>query len=63
MAVQFREYVNFFSCDDKCKVDVGEPNMPIAAVSRGKQVSYSKTSYAPSYYIVMLIAAGKTARF
>lgn len=37
-AVKFKEHTAMFSLDDKCKVNVGEPNYPIAAVARGKQV-------------------------
>ena len=29
----------FLSVDDKCKVPVGEPGFPVAAVSRGKKVN------------------------
>lgn len=39
MAVHYREYVHVFCCDDKCKVGVGAPGLPIAAVDRGKRVS------------------------
>lgn len=37
-ALIYKSDVKFLSMDDKCKVDVGEPGFPIAAVSRGKQV-------------------------
>ena len=30
----------FVSMDDKCKVNIGEPGHPVAAVARGKQVSH-----------------------
>ena len=38
LAVMFNEYTAFISTDDKCKIKIGEPNFPVAAVSRGEQV-------------------------
>ncbi|XP_070556692.1 uncharacterized protein [Ptychodera flava] len=38
MAIKFRDYVSFLCLDDKHKVKVGEPGVPVAAVERGKQV-------------------------
>ena len=37
-AVKYREDTVMVSADAKCKVSVGEPGYPIAAVSRGKQI-------------------------
>ena len=37
LAVQFKEYSAFVSTDDKCKIKCGEPNFPIAVVTRSKQ--------------------------
>lgn len=37
-AVMLKSHCKMVSMDDKCKVDLGEPGFPIAAVSRGKQV-------------------------
>ena len=37
MAVKFKEEVLFLSCDDKAKVMVGEPSLPIASGVRGKR--------------------------
>lgn len=39
-AMVYKDCVKFLSMDDKCKVDMGEPGFPIAAVSRGKQVGF-----------------------
>lgn len=36
-----KENAVMLSVDDKCKISVGEPGTPVAAVSRGKQVSKS----------------------
>ena len=37
-AIQLTDITTFASIDAKCKVPIGEPGFPIAAVSRGKQV-------------------------
>ena len=37
-AIKHRTYSNFFSADRKCKVSVGEPDFPLASVSRDKKV-------------------------
>ena len=37
-AINIRDICCFICTDDKHKIDVGEPNFPLAAVSRGKQV-------------------------
>ena len=37
-ACMFRDQVEFLSCDDKHTIKVGEPNFPVAAVDRGKEV-------------------------
>lgn len=51
MAVKYREHVHFISQDDKCKVDVGEPGCPVAAVDRGKKVGTRYINYFfPSYW-------------
>ena len=42
MAVKFHDFTDFFCQDDKCKIDVGDPGNPIAAVERGKQVKYQE---------------------
>ena len=36
--VKTRQNIAFFSADTKCKVAIGEPGYPIAAVTRGKKV-------------------------
>ena len=37
--MQNADVADFLSVDDKCKVDLGEPGFPIAAVERGRKVS------------------------
>lgn len=37
-SIKFKEHLVFVSMDDKHTVKVGEPNCPVAAVERGKQV-------------------------
>ena len=37
-AINIRDICSFICTDDKHKIDVGEPNFPLAAVPRGKQV-------------------------
>lgn len=39
LAAEHRSITCMLSLDDKCKVNVGEPNFPVAAVSRGRRVS------------------------
>ena len=61
-AVKYREDTVMVSADATCKVSVGEPGYPIAAVSRGKQVivgtfkvgdhDYSKISLIPSMPLI-----------
>lgn len=41
----YKGSVALFSMDDKCKVPVGEPGCPIAAVGRGKQVTVIYGAY------------------
>ncbi len=41
-AVKFRDHLTFTSLDDKHTIKVGEPQCPVAAVERGKQVLVSK---------------------
>ena len=36
--MQYGEYATLLCVDDKCKISVGEPKHPIAAVTRGKKV-------------------------
>ena len=36
----FRDQVEFLSCDDKHTIKVGEPNFPVAAVDKGKEVQW-----------------------
>uniref|UniRef100_UPI00358E6566 uncharacterized protein n=1 Tax=Myxine glutinosa TaxID=7769 RepID=UPI00358E6566 len=40
-SIKFRDYACFVSMDDKHTVKVGEPNCPVAAVERGKEVLVS----------------------
>jgi len=40
-ALQYRDYVNFICIDDKHKIKVGEPGLPIAVAERGKEVIVS----------------------
>ena len=42
LAIRFSNYCSFVSTDDKCKIKVGEPNFPVAAVARGKRVLVAK---------------------
>ena len=35
-AVKFCDHTDMYSLDDKCKIDIGEPNHPIAAVDEEK---------------------------
>ena len=42
MAVRFSDYSAFVSTDDNCKIKVGDPNFPVAAVARGKRVLVAK---------------------
>ena len=42
LAIKFSELCEFISINDKCKIKVGEPIFPVAAVARGKQVLASK---------------------
>ena len=64
-AMKNRQNVAFFSADAKCKVSIGEPGYPIAAVSRGKKVvvgenerfmvtdhDFSKLSIIPDAYLL-----------
>ena len=37
-AIKRRTDLNFLSADATCKVSVGEPDLPLASVSRGKKV-------------------------
>lgn len=39
LACQYADSTLMFSMDDKCKVPLGKPGHPVAAVARGKQVS------------------------
>ena len=38
-ALMLKPHTLFLSLDDKAKISIGEPDFPIAAVTRGKQVS------------------------
>ena len=40
-AIRFRDISLFVCIDDKHKISVGEPNYPVAAVERGKEVIVS----------------------
>ena len=41
-AIICRDFYNFICLDDKHRVKVGEPEVPVAAVERGRQVLVSK---------------------
>ena len=43
LSIKFRKYCHLICMDDKHKCKVGEPNLPVAAVDRGKQVIVSTT--------------------
>lgn len=43
MSVKFRKHCHLICMDDKHKCKVGEPDLPVAAVDRGKQVIVSTT--------------------
>ena len=50
-SVQFRDVTKLLCQDDKHTVKVGEPDLPVAAVEQGKQVSdndFTKFSITPS---------------
>lgn len=64
-AINNSSNVAFFSADAKCKVSIGEPDYPIAAVSRGRQVivaanesfkvadhDFTKLSMIPDAYLI-----------
>ena len=36
LTIKFSDHCAFISIDDKCKIKVGEPNCPFAAVAHGK---------------------------
>ena len=42
LAIRFSNYCLFVSTNDKCKIKIGEPNFPVAAVARGKRVLVAK---------------------
>ena len=44
LAVHLREHATFVSLDDKHRVKVGEPGLPVAAAERGKRVLVSRDS-------------------
>ena len=37
-AVEFKDYCTYICTDDKHKIAIGEPNMPLSALPRGKRV-------------------------
>ena len=41
LAIKLRQYSNFVSIDDKHRLKVGEPGLPIAAAERGRKVMVS----------------------
>ena len=45
MAVKYREHSLFLSCDDKAKIEVGEPSYAISSGVRGKKSIIPATSY------------------
>ncbi len=66
MAVHYRDIVTLASLDDKHKVKVGEPNYPLAAAERAKQVivgpnqvmvvadhDFSKSTITPSVHMLI----------
>ena len=72
-AVKNQNNVAFFSADAKCKVSVGEPGFPIAAVARGMKVvvrvnetfkvgdyNFSKLSFIPDAYMKYQIKKPKS---
>ena len=42
LVIKFSDHCAFISIDDECKIKVGEPNCPVAAVAHGKRVLVSK---------------------
>ena len=53
-ASEHAENTVMVSADAKCKVSVGEPGFPIAAVSRGKQVEVGKMKLLKSVIMIFL---------
>ena len=53
--MELRGQVTFLSLDDKCKLSLGEPGYPLAAVSRGKKVDYPNTVIYCFYYILQVM--------
>ena len=64
-AIQLADITTFASIDAKCKIPIGDPGFPIAAVSRGKQVivgcnqsfqvgdhDFSKLSFIPDGILI-----------
>lgn len=43
LAILHKSHVDMYSLDDKCKIDIGEPGLPIAAVDRGKKVCFTSS--------------------
>ena len=41
-AMQYRDSVTFFSANAKCKVNVGKPGYPLAAIAQGKKVKFGE---------------------
>ena len=42
LAITFRDYSTFLCIDDKHRIKVGEPRVPVASVERGRRVIVSK---------------------
>ena len=64
-AIMFRDYTTMVSLDDKHNIKIGEPNFPVAAVDRGKEVlvglnskfmvgdhDFTKAKFTPSVALV-----------
>ena len=64
-AIKNRQNIAFFSADEKCKVPIGEPGYPIAAVTGGEKIivslnekflvidhDFSKLSIIPDAYLL-----------
>lgn len=45
MACLHKDNSVVLSLDDKCKVNIGEPGTPVAAVSRGRRVRWLKLPF------------------
>ena len=46
----FRQHCAFLSIDDKHRIKVGEPNLPVAAAERGRRVVSMNKSFQVGYH-------------